>query len=246
MRPKFGFALVTLLLLIPFATKADDLKVFVGYTDNLRPSGFFPSPFCGDASVTVCQAAPLVPGAMDAGAIRILNTSGAPITISNLMVTINPGASPIVFTLWANATINPGDNAVFGQTGSFNFDTSDFGFLNAGNVGINAIDASHPLGGCTNPGALSSALATECIANEPIVSFLANGTPLSFTDKGTILNTFGYDFINGSSDGNESINWNVIGSTPLRGGTTPEPATGTIMLLGSGLLAWFRRRNARA
>jgi len=142
---------------------------------------------------------------MDAGAIRILDTSGAPITISNLTVTINPGTGPIVFTLWSNATISPGDNAVFGQTGSFNFDTSDFGFL--GTVGI---DASHPLGGCTNPGALTSAQAAECIAIEPIVSFLANGRPLSFTDKDTILDTFGYDFINGSSDGNESINWNVI------------------------------------
>ena len=91
MRPNFGFALVTLLLLIPFAAKADDVKVFVGYTDNLRPSGFFPSPFCGDAGVTVCQAGPLVPGALDAGAIRIQDTSGAPITISNLTVTLNPG-----------------------------------------------------------------------------------------------------------------------------------------------------------
>ena len=146
-----------------------------------------------------------------------------------------------MFTLWSDATINPGKNAIFGQTASFNFDTSDFGFLGA--VGI---DASHPLGGCTNPGALTSMQASDCIKNEPIVSFLVNGTPLSFTDKGTILNTFGYDFINGSSDGNESINWNVIGAPPIRGGTTPEPATSTMMLLGSGLLAWFRRRTARA
>jgi hypothetical protein len=242
MRPKFGFALVTLLLLIPFAAKADDVKVFVGYTDNLRPSGFFPSPFCGDASVMVCQAGPVVPGALDAGAIRIQDTSGAPITISNLTVTLNPGTGPRVFALWSDATINPGKNAIFGQTASFNFDTSDFGFLGA--VGI---DASHPLGGCTNPGALTSVQAATCIANEPIVSFVVNGTTtLSFTDKGTILNTFGYDFINGSSDGNESINWNVIGASPTRGGATPEPATSTMMLLGSGLLAWFRRRIAHA
>jgi hypothetical protein len=242
MRPKFGVALVTLLLLIPFAAKADDLTVFVGYTDNLRASGFFPSPFCGDASVTVCQVAPIVPGGLDAGAIRIQDTSGSPITISNLTVTLNPGTGPIVFTLWSDATINPGKNAIFGQTASFNFDTSDHGFL----AGAPGIDAGHPLGGCTNPGALTPAQASECIANEPTVSFLANGTPLSFTDKGTILNTFGYDFIFGSSDGNESINWNVIGSSPIRGGSTPEPVTSTMMVLGSGLLAWFRRRSARA
>ncbi len=166
MRPNFGFALVTLLLLIPFTAKADDRK-FVRIYRQPCPSGFFPSPFCGDAGVTVCQAGPLVPGAVDAGAIRIQDTSGAPITISNLTVTLNPGTGPRVFTLWSDATIKPGENAIFGQTASFDFDTSDFGFLGA--VGI---DASHPLGGCTNPGALSSAQAMECIANEPIVSFL--------------------------------------------------------------------------
>jgi hypothetical protein len=59
------------------------------------------------------------------------------------------------------------------------------------------------------------------------VSFLANGTPLSFTDKGTILNTFG-----GSADGN---NWNVIGTAPSRGGTAvPEPSS--LLLLDSGLM----------
>jgi hypothetical protein len=91
-------------------------------------------------------------------------------------------------------------------------------------LGAFGIDASHPLRGCTNPGALTSAQAAERIAKEPIVSFLANGTPMSFTVTGTILNTFGYDFINGSSDGNESINWNVIGSGASRGGTgVPGP-----------------------
>jgi hypothetical protein len=39
MRLKFGFVVVALLLLIPFAAKADDLTIFVVYTDNLRQAG---------------------------------------------------------------------------------------------------------------------------------------------------------------------------------------------------------------
>ena len=218
---------------------ADSLTVFVGYADNLRPSGFFPTPWLGAANV-VSQT----PSAesFDAGAVRIDNTGATPLTISNFTITLNGGST--VFSIWSSLTINPGQNGIFTQTASYNFDSSDFGFL-----GVVGIDASHPLGGCTNPGALTSAQATECVANEPVVSFLANGTPMSFTDTGTILNTFGYDFINGSSDGNESINWNVIGSGASRSGASrsgtgvPEPSS--LLLLGSGLmgLGSFARRK---
>ena len=72
---------------------------------------------------------------------------------------------------------------------------------------------------------------------------MENGNPVSITDAGSILNTGSYDFVCCSSDGNESINWNLAGTTGNRGGVTPEP--GSLTLLGSGLLGLagvFRRK----
>lgn len=107
------------------------------------------------------------------------------------------------------------------------------------------VDPAHPLGGCTNPQGPTE--VANCIAYRPIVSFSVNGgSPTPLTDSGHVLDTFGYDLINlppPGGDGNESINWNLIGSVPSRGGTTPEP--GTLLLVGSGLLGaigYGRRR----
>ncbi len=221
---------------LPAIAMASSFQVYVGYSDSLRPSGFFPNPWCGSAGVTSCQ----VQGGgaqLDAGAVRILNTGATPLTISDMAVSLNAGAD--TFQLWSAATIGTGENAIFGQTSQFNFDTSDYGFLPNG-IGI---DGTHPLGGCTNLGALSAAQAADCSSLAPVVSFQANGTPFSFKDTGNILNTFGYDFVCCSSDGNESINWNLIGSAASRGGTVPEPGTAWLFLTGGGLAFGALRRR---
>jgi hypothetical protein len=226
--------LVASLALAAMPVMADSFQVWVGYADSLRPSGFFPNPWIGAPGVVSN-----ISGAQtfDSGAFRIDNTGATPIVIDNINVSLDNGA--FNFALWGPLTINPGQIGVFAQTTAFNFDSSDFGFL-----GVVGIDASHPLGGCTNPGALTAAEAAACITNEPVVSFTENGTAFSFKDSGSILNTFGYDFINGSSDGNESINWNKIGEGAVRGGTSvPEPSS--MALLGSALLGsvvLFRRK----
>lgn len=207
---------------------ADSLNLYVGYADSLRPSGFFPNPFYGSPGVIYSGESPMS-DTLDSGTLRIQNTGSTAITITNLQVTLNPGTNPTVFALWgAPVTITPGENAIYAQTNGQNFDSSDFGFLPT--IGI---DSTHPLGGCTNPGALSTAQQALCISNAPLVSFDENGTLVSYIDTGNVLDTFGYDFVNGSSDGNESINWNLIGEPVSRGGSAPEPST--FAMLGVGL-----------
>src|SRR5258708_6478498 len=152
---KWIFLLSSALLLSAFAApygRADSLSVFVAYTDNLRASGFFPSPFCATQNATTCQVQLGVQ--LDAGVFRIDNTGANPLVITNLTVTLNPTAGPSVFQLWNNVTIAPGTTAYFGQTGQFNFDTSDLPSLGLNTalpipgIGINGI------GGCPTPSGL--------------------------------------------------------------------------------------------
>ncbi len=219
--------LVLVLVLFPATTFADSFSVFVAYTDTLRPSGFFPTPFCSGPTA-LCQVNDAPGQQLDAGAFRIDNTGATPLAITNIKVTLNPTAGPIVFTLWSNVTIPVGGMAIFGQTGEFNFDTSDSGIVGSdAGIGINGI------GGCTTLSALTPAQQALCIANFPVISFNENGNAVSITDSGSILNTGSYDFVCCSSDGNESIKWNLAGQQSSRSGV-PEPAS--LALVGSGLI----------
>src|ERR1017187_10380255 len=95
---------------------------------------------------------------------------------------------------------------------------------------------------CSSSAALIAAAGktAACTASDPVVSFVVGANPYGFTDTGQILNTGGWDFVNNSyagEDGNESINWNAIGSAPVRGGTPPpipEPSTYALFGLGIG------------
>jgi len=229
---------VGLVLLTCLGARAGSITVYVGYADNLRPSGFFPTPWLGSSGV-VSQTP--TGESLDTGAIRIDNNTGAAITISGMTVTLGGGQ---IFTIWSPLVIPSGDNGIFTQTASYNFDSSDYGLFGGGPVNV---DATHPLGGCTNPA--NATQTAECLAYQPTVAFSLDGTPLSYKDKGHIIDTFGYDLINlppPGGDGNESINWNVIGSTPTRSGTTPEPASGLLLapaLLLGACLRRFRKRG---
>ena len=234
------------LLVLPSVVLADDFKVFVGYADTLRPSGFFPTVWLGDPTVVSQTPASTVSGAFDTGAVRIDNTGTTPITITNFVVTLNGG--PTVFNFWAPLTINPGQTGIFTQIAAFNynFDSSDFGPFGAfPPVDLRpTIPGNNQIGGCSSTAAVfTAALPSEqatCNSHVPVVSFMENGTLVSAKDTGHILDTGGWDFVNNGvfgEDGNESINWNVIGSEPDRGGnggSVPEPSS--LVLLCGGLL----------
>ena len=215
------------------AARADSFNVYTGYADNLRASGFFPTPWLGAPGV-VSQTPNS--GLFDSGAVRIQNTGTTALNISSFSVTMNGGGGP-TYAIWAALTIGVGQDGIFTQTGFANFDSSDNstggapGGITGGSPGSNGI------GGCSSTvsAQLAAGITAYCAGRQPIVSFISNGTTFNLNDSGHILDTGNYDFINGSTDGNESINWNVIGSGAVRGGNgVPEPGAWSLMILGFG------------
>src|SRR5215471_12451153 len=179
-----------------------DIKVFTGYADNLRPSGFFPTIWLGDAGVVSESSAAQ---SFDAGAIRIENDGASAITIDNFKVTMNGGGGPTL-AIWSSLVIGAGENGIFTQTVSFNFDTSDFS-PNGGSPpgGIFPLDpGGNGIGGCSSTAAAQTlaGILAVCAAEAPIVEFDIGADHFTLSDTGHILDTGWYDFVAQSPDGN--------------------------------------------
>jgi hypothetical protein len=220
------------LALLPSVAKADAFDVQVGYADNLRPSPFFPSNFCNGGTQFDGSSGATCTQTFDAGAIRIINTTGAAMIVSDVNVQINSGTN---FDLWntsGNFTIANSTDEVLSQTNEFNFDSSDFG------TSVAPGDGFLPIVKMTFSVDGGGTFQTE-----------------SFTDSGQVLNTGGFDTLNGFNGSciggnnvaggnvpgncNESLQWRDIGTSGFTnpGGTVPEPASGTLLIAGLGGLA---------
>jgi hypothetical protein len=242
LRLSTALAAVSFVAGLGFTEAQAAVNVFVGYADSLRPSGFFPNPWLG-ASGVVSQSS--TAQKFDSGAIRIDNTGGTSVTISDFSVTLNGAATP-TFTIWNSLVIPAGEIGIFTQTAQYNFDSSDLGGGVVGGI-LPPNPAANGIGGCSSSG-LGAADAAFCASVEPVVSFKVDGGALqSFDDTGHILDTGHYDFISGSLDGNESIDWNPIGAAASRAGTgsVPEPSTWAMMLAGFGLLGLAAMRKGK-
>ena len=148
----------------PPASAATNVNVFVAYADNLRASGFFPTPWKGAPNTLFIGNGP----SFDAGAIRLDNPTGAPLPVDNVSVDLQrPGP---VFKLWGSFTIPAHGSAILTQTGQYNFDTSDY-----------------PLASCPTPAASSD-------KRIPKVTVTIAGVPTSLLDTGHVLDTGGFDY----------------------------------------------------
>ena len=212
----FGLAAV---LAAGRSAHAASVTAYVGYADDLRASPFFPNPWQGSPGVLFLGGSADV----DSGAFRLDNSGASDVTLTSALVDgFTNGASYQVWDslIGSGLVIHPGQKAIFEQTASLNFDTSD-----------------------------DAPLATDLLPSnaQPKIHVTLNGTLTTFVDSSQVLNTGGFDRANFPAGTNESLQWRLIGTTGIEdpGGTgmTPEPSSLALLAIGGLPVLALRRRR---
>jgi hypothetical protein len=185
-----------LLSLLASPVSAADYSVFVGYADlDHKTPVNFPTPWDGSPGVLFqgCAGCP----DLDAGAVRLVNNTGGPLTVNAVIVRLET----CTFNLWpSNIAVPLGGELIVTQTANGagagcttdgRFDTSD--------VGPQSTDWS---GMCTNSRLI------------PQIEVTVNGVTTTYADTGQVLNTGGIDKASCPTGTNESTQWTPIGSPP--------------------------------
>jgi hypothetical protein len=193
-----ALAMIAVAAIASPAHASSGVDVYVGYADNARAAAKnFPTPWDGSPGVTFegCTGN----CTFDAGAVRIVNNSGSPVRIDSVAIKI----SSCTFSMWAAASIAPGDQLIVTQTASGASDgCATDGTMDTSDVG--------PSG---------ERYAGDCIPDHliPEVDVSIDGTVSAFSDSGQVLNTGGYDLALCPSTTNESTQWTPVGSAPCAG-----------------------------
>lgn len=155
------------------------LSVSVAFADSATASADFPTPWQGAPNVLYLGGGAPV----NAGAIRIDNTSGAPVPVER--VTVDLQRDNAVFSLWTNFVIPANGSAILTQTQPGNFDTSAYPITTCGG----ALQPNDP--------------------RVPKITVSIAGVAESFLDTAHVLDTGGFD---SSCRGNESLQWRAVGT----------------------------------
>lgn len=184
------------------ARAASGVDIFVGYADSLRANpANFPTPWAGSPNTTFEGCQPTNSCIYDAGAVRVVNNTGATITVNSIAIHIDT----CTYTGWPSASLPPGSQLIVTQLGS--------GAAN----------------GCTGPtptvmdtsdvGPGGGPYAGNCTPDgiKPTVDVTLDGTTTTYTDSGQILNTGGFDLASCPNGTNESTQWTTVGNAPCPG-----------------------------
>ena len=182
------------------ASAASGISVWVGYADTVRANATnFPTPWDGSPRTTFSGCSPNPACTFDAGAVRIVNDSPAPVTVNAVAVHLDT----CTYTGWPPAVLQPGADLIVTQLSA----TSAAGCTGPSPATLDTSDIG--AGGGVNSG--------NCTPNgiQPTVDVTIDGVTTPHTDSGQVLNTGGVDA--GVCRGNESTQWTLIGSKPCPG-----------------------------